>query len=414
MQLPPDLILGQTYQRRELHEKYGGQQQGGISTPREYPFIFLFSSHRGKEYGYDDGWQVDGLYHYTGEGQVGDMSFTRGNKAVRDHALHGKELLLFDTLPDGTRRFMGPMRYVDHYFKDIPDEDGNSRRGIVFRLAPLLPREEISLAPIVTSEEGLGFIRSRQAAIKASSEHPISQKGETTYYERSKTVAKYILERANGFCEACGLPSPFRKKNSSPYLEVHHTQRLSDEGPDDPAYLIACCPTCHKRVHYGYDGDQINKNLAAKACAIEEAISRNRFIVVTAAVLADDKGRVLVVRRGPQGQAAGQWEFPGGKVESGETLEDCLCRELKEELSISIQPKQLAPYMVIDDSTSSTYLRLYTFYGRLNRQVTVRLNVHTEAKWILPAELDPMQLAHPDRKIKERLQKWPTVGWLPT
>src|SRR5664279_6099931 len=92
---------GATYARRnDIHAKYGGQQQGGISTPSGAPYIFLFTGDEGEAYGYTDGWASDGsgVFFYTGEGQEGDMDFRAGNHAVRDHAADGKDLLLFSTL----------------------------------------------------------------------------------------------------------------------------------------------------------------------------------------------------------------------------------------------------------------------------------------------------------------------------
>ena len=80
--------IGRVYNRRsEIHEPYGGQWQSGISTPRDQPFIFLFTGESGEQYGYEDGWDDNGVFLYTGEGQKGDMEFIGGNRAIRDHAL---------------------------------------------------------------------------------------------------------------------------------------------------------------------------------------------------------------------------------------------------------------------------------------------------------------------------------------
>lgn len=73
--------VGKEYKRTDIHDAYGGQRQGGISTPADHDLIFLFSSSSGEEYGYIDGWQGD-IFHYSGEGQKGDMEFTRGNRAI--------------------------------------------------------------------------------------------------------------------------------------------------------------------------------------------------------------------------------------------------------------------------------------------------------------------------------------------
>jgi hypothetical protein len=67
-----DISIGEELTRREIHRRNGGQQQGGISTPKGSTNILLFTSSGGRAYGYHfDGPQPDGTYHYTGEGQVG-------------------------------------------------------------------------------------------------------------------------------------------------------------------------------------------------------------------------------------------------------------------------------------------------------------------------------------------------------
>ncbi|RUO98640.1 8-oxo-dGTP diphosphatase MutT [Hyphomicrobium sp.] len=68
------------------------------------------------------------------------------------------------------------------------------------------------------------------------------------------------------------------------------------------------------------------------------------LLLVAAVALIDDDNRVLLARR-PEGKSmAGLWEFPGGKVEAGETPEDALCREIKEELDVELCRTCLAPF----------------------------------------------------------------------
>ena len=100
-------VRGHEYIRSELHRVYGGQQQGGISTPRSSPYIFLFTGESGAQYGYVDEWE-EGVFLYTGEGQVGDMEFVRGNKAVRDHLSDGKDMHLFEEVGGGRKRYEIP------------------------------------------------------------------------------------------------------------------------------------------------------------------------------------------------------------------------------------------------------------------------------------------------------------------
>jgi 8-oxo-dGTP diphosphatase len=67
------------------------------------------------------------------------------------------------------------------------------------------------------------------------------------------------------------------------------------------------------------------------------------FIAVVAAAIADGDGRLLLQQALPGKRHAGQWEFPGGKVESGETPRFALCREVAEELGLELAEERLAP-----------------------------------------------------------------------
>lgn len=109
-------VPGQLYRRRDLHEQFGSQQQGGISTPAKAPFVMLIAGDSGNRYGYVDQWTNDGLFAYTGEGQKGPMRFVSGNKAIRDHKVSGKSLQLFQQDKKDKRMllYLGEMEYADH------------------------------------------------------------------------------------------------------------------------------------------------------------------------------------------------------------------------------------------------------------------------------------------------------------
>lgn len=127
--------VGQIYRRTDIHDKYGGQRQGGISTPRKYPFIFLFTGGTGERYGYRDGWQGD-IFLYTGEGQRGSMEFVRGNRSIWDSSKTGEELHLFKYKEKGFVEYVGQMACIGYTVQNGPDVERHARELIVFQLKP--------------------------------------------------------------------------------------------------------------------------------------------------------------------------------------------------------------------------------------------------------------------------------------
>jgi 5-methylcytosine-specific restriction protein A len=87
---------GKVYNRRaEIHARFGGQQQGGIITPSQHQLVIIITGEIGLSHGYADRERPDGVFEYFGEGQSGDMLLQRGNRAIANHSLDGRSLLLF-------------------------------------------------------------------------------------------------------------------------------------------------------------------------------------------------------------------------------------------------------------------------------------------------------------------------------
>ncbi|UOF15586.1 HNH endonuclease [Lysobacter capsici] len=132
--------VGALYHRgRDIHGLLGGQRQGGISTPKDQPFVIIFTGEAGKSHSYDDGWDDDNVFHYFGEGQNGDMQYTGGNRAVENHVADGKRLLLFQMMGHGKPcRYDGEFVKLSSYLKpNSQDTKGALRTAIVFRLVPV-------------------------------------------------------------------------------------------------------------------------------------------------------------------------------------------------------------------------------------------------------------------------------------
>lgn len=73
----------------------------------------------------------------------------------------------------------------------------------------------------------------------------------TRVYKRSPYVVVEVLSRAKGKCQHCKRDAPFKREDSSPFLEVHHIEWLSKGGEDSVENAIALCPNCHRQAHYG-------------------------------------------------------------------------------------------------------------------------------------------------------------------
>ncbi len=268
--------IGQLYNRsRDIHDRFGGSRQSGISPCKNFPFIFIFTGSSGGQYGYQDDWDDEGLYHYTGEGQIGDMTFTKGNKAIRDHQVDGRDILLFEQLGKGRPyRFLGEFACTSHEIKTIPDGEGTNRQGIIFHLLNIDEEwDEVKLTH-TNQKAALGDLRTRAYQAATSAPRLISRKGKQNFYERHHDIKAYVLQRSNGICECCGAQAPFVKKDGAPYLEAHHILKLSDKGLDDPRKVAAITPNCHREIHYGVNGKELDQRLLNSIAKKEDELER--------------------------------------------------------------------------------------------------------------------------------------------
>jgi len=120
---------------------------------------------------------------------------------------------------------------------------------------------------------------------------------------------------------------------------------------------------------------------------------------VTAAIIIRNQ-KVLLTRRGPSEKLAGYWEFPGGKVEDGETLQECLERELLEELGVAaVVGEVMAKSEYHYDHGSFLLVGMYA--NLLSDDL--KLTVHDSAEWVPIKGLLSYQLAPADIPIAEKI-----------
>lgn len=149
-----------------------------------------------------------------------------------------------------------------------------------------------------------------------------------------------------------------------------------------------------------------------------------REISVVGAAIEDDEGRVLIVRRAAGETGAGFWEFPGGKIESGESPEEALVREIHEELQVEIAIRDDLGRIRHEYDTTIVHLRV--FRARI-LSGELELTEHDALEWVFPRDLREEALLEADRPfvgalrmmaskttdyqmIRERLDAW---GWSP-
>lgn len=126
------------------------------------------------------------------------------------------------------------------------------------------------------------------------------------------------------------------------------------------------------------------------------------WIEVTGAVFVRD-GRVFAAQRGPGKNMAGKWEFPGGKIEPGETPEQALTRELKEELHLDAT--------IGEHITTTAYeydfgtVNLATYYCTAANNAEPVLTEHAEVRWVPIADLDQLDWAPADVPAVQEIMK---------
>ncbi|MCA3441669.1 MAG: 8-oxo-dGTP diphosphatase MutT [Rhodobacter sp.] len=130
-----------------------------------------------------------------------------------------------------------------------------------------------------------------------------------------------------------------------------------------------------------------------------------KIVLVSAVALIDADGRVLLAQR-PEGKSmAGLWEFPGGKVEPGETPEAALIRELKEELGIDTWQSCLAPLTFASHAYPEFHLLMPLFACRRWQGAATPREGQTLA-WVRPAALRDYPMPPADLPLLPILRDW--------
>jgi 8-oxo-dGTP diphosphatase len=126
-------------------------------------------------------------------------------------------------------------------------------------------------------------------------------------------------------------------------------------------------------------------------------------LFVVAAALIDDQGRILLQQRPPGLTMAGLWEFPGGKVERGESPENALVRELREELGIGVEAAVLTPLSFASEALGNRHLVLLLYAIREWTGEPTALHA-AELSWVVPSAMTQLPMPPADRPLVQQLE----------
>ena len=263
-----NLLPGDNLNNDQLCQIFGCSPQGGMRRSHRTNTLVLVSNHVDSIY--SDRW-VDDIFHYTGMGTQGDQSLTfQQNKTLTESNNNGVRVHLFEVFEDRVYTYFGLMKLADSpYFETQPDANKELRQACVFPLKPssaFLPgikKANYDKAYTTKERKALRLTDEEiETRAKTANNMPGARKVISKQYQRDPWVAEYAKRLANGVCQLCEVPAPFKNAKGKPYLETHHIVWLANGGEDTPENTVALCPNCHRKMHIVADRADIKFLLA--------------------------------------------------------------------------------------------------------------------------------------------------------
>jgi len=127
-----------------------------------------------------------------------------------------------------------------------------------------------------TSDESELLLRARaisahgQRKAPSGNAKPEIVQGTARRFKRSPAIVAYVLTESRDLCECCGRDAPFKGADGTAFLEVHHLKPLADGGPDTTDNAAACCPNCHREMHFGENGPAMTAETIKRVTRLKE------------------------------------------------------------------------------------------------------------------------------------------------
>ena len=254
--LNPKLELGQAITNDELRTIFICGNMGGMRRSKTTNSLVIISDHtKGL---YEDKWFGDTL-HYTGMGKKGDQDINASqNRTLNESNTNGVDVFLFEVFESNKYIYRGQVKLSETpYQEKQKDEDGILRNVWVFPVK-VVDNHEVTIEKEIIDNN----YKKKEKKAKRLSDAEIEEKAKESQstktsvrtttsqtYERNAYITEYAKRRANGICQLCITPAPFKNRLGEPYLETHHIEWLSKGGADIIENTVALCPNCHKKMH---------------------------------------------------------------------------------------------------------------------------------------------------------------------
>jgi 5-methylcytosine-specific restriction protein A len=247
---------GEVIDNERLREIFQCSSQGAMRRSLATNSVVLIADHTRPAC--DDKW-IGKTFHFTGMGLTGEqgLSFNQ-NKTLCESNETGTRLFLFEVFEEGHFTYIGEVELsLNPYLSRQTDRENVTRDVTVFPLLlrgnahPPIPKKTVPEHGGETGRTKEQELLPDEPGGKANRSPGEGGRSDVVSeaFDSDQIVPEYALRKANGMCQLCNRPAPFKDRDGEPYLEIHHIIPLAEGGEDSIENVVALCPNCHRKMH---------------------------------------------------------------------------------------------------------------------------------------------------------------------
>ncbi len=242
---------GDVIGNERLREIFRCSSQGAMRRSLNTNSVVLVADHTRPAC--SDQW-IGKSFHFTGMGLTGEpgLSFNQ-NKTLCEAKEKGTRLCLFEVFEEGAYTYIGEVELaLNPYLSRQTDRENTVRDVTVF---PLLlkghahPPFRRKTVPSIHGEIPGTPAGDPGPAVEPPPAGIRRHTGIPEMFDSDQIIVEYAKRKADGTCQLCNRPAPFKDPDGEPYLEIHHIIPLAEGGEDSIGNVVALCPNCHRKMH---------------------------------------------------------------------------------------------------------------------------------------------------------------------